>query len=115
MGLLQRVGRVEDLGSGAARGRAGLAARSEPPVTGSPERSRVVERQRQSASGRRRADVPECRAAGTLAKSYDFLGERQAGCILRGERSEDDRTLRLGSAVVLAAGQYAWWRLGIQH
>src|SRR3954468_15699428 len=103
MGLLQRVGRVEDLGAGAARGRAGLAARSDPPVTGSPERSRVVERQRQSASGRRRADVPECRAAGTLAESYDILGQREARCVLRRQRSENDRALRLGSTIVLAA------------
>ena len=74
---------------------------------------RVAERQRQSAAGGRRAactstsikrrDWPNPYVSSASAKQTTVTGD---------ERREDDRTLRLGAAQLLAAGQHARRRVG---
>src|SRR5437868_15451742 len=97
---------MAEVGAGAAHGRSGIAARSDPSPAGASERPDMAKWQRQSSAGGCRADLLANRTAGGVAESNHLVGERKAGAVLRSERREDDVPLRLGAAGMLDAGQW---------
>src|SRR4051812_8030371 len=101
MGMLQRVGRMGEMGAGAIRGGVGIVARPDPTTARSPERARLAQWKRYAATGTGRADISERRAPGGLAKSDNLVREREAGAVVGSKWSEDDGPIRLGTAVVL--------------
>ena len=103
------------MGAGAAHSGRGITPRSDAQAARASERPRLAQWQRQSAAVGRRADVPRRRAGGSLAQSDDFICQRQTGAILRRQRGEDDRSIRLGASGLLAAGQHPRRCLGVQH
>src|SRR5262249_58998628 len=108
--LLRCLGTLEQLEGGATQNFRRVAQKRDSGAKEAPERLRLAQRQRQSAAGRGREGLPGHRERTRLAESRCVIRE---GLINDGHweiRPEDDWSLRIRPACLLARGPALWRR-----